>query len=272
MAAPSREVLIKRHALAVRLTHWLNVLALAVLLTSGLQIFNAHPALYWGDASTFAHPWLAMTAAEIRGELVGLTQVGDRIWRTTGVLGASGGEVRGFPDWLTLPTYRSLADGRRWHFFFAWVLVLNGLVYASAALFSGHVGRDLLPRRQELAWAHLWAEVADHARLRFPKGEAARAYNTLQKLAYLALLGLLLPAMVLTGLSMSPGFNAAAPWLPELFGGRQSARSIHFLCAWGIVAFTAVHLAMVVLSGFWNNLRSMITGRYAIRLEEEAPR
>lgn len=267
--ASSGKLLVERHSLVVRITHWINVLALAVLLTSGLQIFNAHPALYWGDRSTFADPWLSMTAAERNGEPVGLTRVGDRIWKTTGVLGFSG-ETRGFPAWATLPSYRSLADGRRWHFFFAWVLVINGLAYWLAAVAGGHLRRDLLPTRTQLGPRHLWREVIDHARLRFPKGEAAKTYNALQKLAYVAMIAVLLPIMVLTGLCMSPGFNAGFPWLLEVFGGRQSARTLHFLCAWGIVAFTLVHVAMVALSGLFNNLRSMVTGRYAIDVEEAA--
>lgn len=267
----SETLLVRRHSLAVRITHWINVLALAVLLASGLQIFNAHPALYWGDRSTFADPWLSMTAGERNGQPVGVTRIGDRIWETTGVLGFSGGdarpEVRGFPAWSTLPSYRSLADGRRWHFFFAWVLVINGLTYWAAAVASGHLRRDLLPTWRELGPRHLWREVLDHARLRFPKGEAAKAYNGLQKLSYVAMIALLLPLMVLTGLCMSPGFNAGFPWLLELFGGRQSARTLHFLCAWAIVGFVLVHVAMVLLAGPLNLLRSMITGRFAIRVE-----
>jgi thiosulfate reductase cytochrome b subunit len=262
-------ILVARHSLAVRLTHWINVLALLVLLTSGLQIFNAHPALYWGQASTFSDPWIAIGAGMKGDQVVGVAQVGDSLFETTGVLGWSDNQARAFPDWLTLPTYRSLADGRRWHFFFAWLFVLNGLTYLAAALANGHVRRDLAPSGGELTPRHLWREVIDHARLRFPKGEAARRYNSLQKLAYLLVIFVLLPLMLLTGLSMSPGMNAAAPWLAEAFGGRQSARSIHFLTAGGLVAFVAVHVLMVVLSSPWNSLRSMITGRFAIRREDD---
>lgn len=256
--------LIHRHSLATRLTHWINAAVLLVLLLSGLQIFNAHPALYWGETSTFARPWLVMFAAEQGGEPTGLTKIGSLRFDTTGVLGLSGNEARGFPAWATLPSYRSLADGRRWHFFFAWIFALNGLIYLAVALIGGHLRRDLLPRRSELTPRHLAREVADHARLRFPKGEAARRYNALQKLAYLAVIFILLPLMVLTGLSMSPGMNAGLPWLAELFGGRQSARTIHFLTAGGIVLFVAVHVVMVLVSGPANSLRSMITGKFRI--------
>lgn len=262
-------VLVRRHALLTRITHWINVLALVVLLMSGLQIFNAHPALYWGQKSTFARPWIAMTAEDRGGEPIGVTTVAGRRFETTGLLGYSG-QPRGFPAWATIPGQRSLADGRHWHFFFAWIFVLNGLTYLAGGLLSGHLRRDLWPTRDQLGPRHIWHEIAEHARLRFPTGEAARRYNVLQKIAYLGVALVLLPLMLLTGLSMSPGVNAVAPWLIELFGGRQSARTVHFICAGLIVVFVLVHLAMVVASGLWNNLRSMITGRYAIQLEGDA--
>lgn len=268
---PPAQVLVYRHAVVTRVTHWINLAALLVLLASGLQIFNAHPALYWGDASRFAQPWAAMQALELGGERVGVTKVGGLTVETTGLFGLSGRaqamEARGFPAWATLPGYRDLAAGRRWHFFFAWLFVLNGLVYLAGNLVNGHVRRDLLPQGDQLRPRHLLHEIADHARLRFPKGEAARRYNALQKLSYLAVIFVLLPAMLATGLSMSPGMNAAFPWLPELFGGRQSARTLHFICAGLIVAFVVVHVLMVLVSGPINGLRSMITGRFAIRTD-----
>ena len=258
---PPDRLLVHRHGLVTRTTHWINLAALIVLLLSGLQIFNAHPALYWGEVSTFARPWVSMFAAERGGEAVGITKIGSTYVETTGVLGFSGNEVRGFPAWATLPSYRSLADGRRWHFAFAWLFALNGLVYLSAGLIGGHVRRDLLPARDQLTPRHLAREIADHARLRFA---ASRRYNVLQKLTYLAVIFVLLPMMVLTGLSMSPGMNAGFPWLPELFGGRQSARTLHFISASLIVLFVLVHVAMVLVSGPLNSLRAMITGKYAV--------
>lgn len=271
--AKAEKVMVRRHALVTRIAHWINAVALLLLLMSGLQIFNAHPALYWGNTSTFASPWAAAVAVERDGKTAGVIYVGDYEVRTTGVLGWSGPpgaqEPRGFPAWATIPSHRDLATGRRWHFFFAWLFVINGAIFLATSLVGGHVRRDLLPRRSELSPRHLWREVAAHARLRFPKGEAARRYNALQKLTYLLVIFVLLPAMVATGLSMSPGINAAWPWLAEVFGGRQSARTIHFLTAFSLVAFVVVHLIMVVASGTWNNVRSMITGRYAIDQEAQ---
>jgi thiosulfate reductase cytochrome b subunit len=171
-------------------------------------------------------------------------------------------QARGFPAWLTLPSYQDLATGRRWHFFFAWLLVLNGAVYLSYAVASGHFRRDLLPTGPQLRL--IGRTIRDHLLLRFPRGDEARHYNVLQKLAYLAVALALLPLVILTGLTMSPGINAAFPELLTFFGGRQSARTIHFLAASGLVLFVVVHVAMVMLSGAWNNLRSMITGTYVL--------
>jgi thiosulfate reductase cytochrome b subunit len=272
--AKPAKVLVYRHAGVTRATHWINVLALSLLLMSGLQIFNAHPALYWGAKSTFDHPWLAMVAGDKGGQPVGVTQIAGHSFETTGLFGWSGkagmAEPRGFPAWATIPSYRDLADGRRWHFFFAWLFVINGLVYWAMGLINRHIARDLWPTRADLAPRHVWHEIVTHAQLKFPKGDAARRYNVLQKGAYVAVILVLLPLMVATGLTMSPGFDAAAPWLLDLFGGRQSARSIHFICANLIVLFVVVHLVMVVASGTWNNIRSMITGRYAIEVEGAA--
>ena len=271
--ARGTSVLIRRHSIVVRLTHWLNVIFLTFLLLSGLQIFNAYPRLHWGQYGADDDPaFLEIGAKDTQAGPRGFIEVGPVTVPTTGVLGLSkvDGELtpRAFPSWLTLPSFQDLAQGRRWHFFFAWAFVINGLIYLGYGFFTGHLRRDLAPDRHELAPRHVWREILDHARLRFPSGERARHYNTLQKLTYLIVIAGLLPLMLLTGLTMSPGVDAVFPFLLDVFGGRQSARAIHFITASLIVLFVIVHVAMVILSGPLNNLRSMITGRYAIRQEE----
>jgi thiosulfate reductase cytochrome b subunit len=275
-ARPTRTILVPRHAAITRVTHWLNAICLALLLLSGLQIFNAWPSLYWGQTSADAeHAFLTIASSGEGEHLQGFLRAGSLTVPTTGVLGISNVEgqptARAFPAWLTLPSYQDLAGGRRWHFFFAWCFVINGAVYLARSAWSGHLRRDVLPARRELAPRHLWREIVEHARLRFPKGEAARRYNALQKISYAAVILVLLPMMLLMGLTMSPGINAAFPPLLDLFGGRQSARTLHFITASVVVLFVVVHLAMVLLSGAWNNLRSMITGRYAIQESEQNP-
>lgn len=232
---PPPEV-IRRHSLAVRLWHWINALCLLILLMSGLQIFNAYPRLHWGQFGAINDPaWL---------------------------------ELREWPGWITLPGYPNLADGRRWHFFFAWLFVLNGILYFGWSLLSGHLKRDLAPDRSD--WKGFWRSVADHIRLHHHRGEEAKKYNVLQKLSYLVVLFLLLPMMLLTGLTMSPGMNAALPFLLDIFGGRASARSLHFISACLIFLFFLVHIVQVVLAGPVNEVRSMITGRYVVPPEEDA--
>jgi thiosulfate reductase cytochrome b subunit len=260
---------ISRHSVLVRVTHWINALCFFILLMSGLQIFNAHPALYWGEKSDFAKPFLALTARQADdGSVAGVTALLGKSFATTGVLGASSDEngqlvERGFPRWITIPSYQDLATGRRWHFFFAWLLALNGVVYFANLLAGRHLG-DFWPSRRELR--SIPASISAHARLRFPRGDEALHYNVLQKLAYLSVI-IAFPILVLAGLTMSPGLDSRFPWLLELFGGRQSARAIHFLLAFGLAGFLIVHVVMVLVSGVVNNMRSMITGRYAI--EEE---
>ncbi len=256
-----------RHRLLIRITHWANAVILAVMLMSGLQIFNAHPALYFGQQSTFAHPALSMTAAQAPdGTLHGYTWIGDTPFDTTGVFGASETDgvmsARGFPSWATIPGPQWLAMGRLWHFFFAWLFVFNATLFAAWAFTSGHFRKDLLPTAADLK--HLPGEIVSHAKLKFAHDGRAKRYNAVQKLTYFLVIFGLGPLIVLTGLTMSPTLDAAFPFLPWIFGGRQTARTIHFLCAFSFLAFFIVHMVMVVLSGTWNNIRSMLTGNYAI--------
>jgi thiosulfate reductase cytochrome b subunit len=262
-----------RHKLWLRATHWINVVCMTGLLMSGLQIFNAHPALYWGDYSNFDAPIFAIGAENNpQGRAEGVTTIGDHSFDTTGVLGLSGDprdpdSVRGFPAWATLPSAQWLAMGRRWHFFFAWLFVINGAIYAISSLVGRHLRRDLVPSRGELA--HIPRSLWDHLRLRFPKGEEVKHYNVIQKLSYLIVAFLLGPVMILAGLAMSPRLDASYPILLEIFGGRQSARTIHFIIAFSFLGFVVIHLVMVLVSDVWNNLRSMVTGWYDIGDDHE---
>ena len=146
------------------------------------------------------------------------------------------------------------------------MLAVNGLLYLAWSLARRHIQRDLWPSRKDLR--SLPRDVLDHLKNKHPRGEAAKQYNVLQKLAYLGLIGLV-AGMVLTGLTMSPGIDAAAPWLLDLLGGRQSARTLHFACATLIVLFILVHLSQVLLAGPINETRSILTGRFAVPPEHD---
>jgi thiosulfate reductase cytochrome b subunit len=260
----ARGPLIYRQTFWTRATHWIWAACLFFLLLTGLQIFNAFPSLHIGREAGFDYDNAILSIrAEAAGEtLRGITRIGGWEIDTTGVLGVSGGEARAFPAALTIPSGTSLATGRVIHVFFAWVLAATLAVWALAAAASGH-WRDLVPTRADLR--ALPADIAAHARLRLHHG---RRYGPLQKLSYAAVLFVLLPLMIATGLAMSPAMNAAAPWLPELFGGRQTARTVHFLAMLALVGFFAVHMAMILLAGPLNLLRSITTGWTRIDPEE----
>lgn len=253
------DTLIYRQSAWTRVTHWLWAVSLFFLLLTGLQIFNAHPALYIGEESGFQfdNDVLRVGADEVEGQPLGYVELFGSRFETTGVLGFSGGEAKAFPAWATIPSHHDLATGRVIHFFFAWVLVATLLVWLVASSINGHLRRDLAPRLDDLK--RLPGDIASHARLRF---HHTREYNTLQKLAYGGVMFILFPLIILTGLAMSPGANAMLPFLPELLGGRQTARTIHFVAMVLLVGFFVIHILMIVAAGPLNELRSIITGWY----------
>ena len=257
---------IYRHRLPVRISHWLNVPCLFILIMSGLQIFNAHPALYWGDRSDRDQPLLSIRPMKTEsGEMRGITTILGYKFDTTGVLGYSDGSGRAFPAWAPVPSARFLAVGRQWHLFFACLLVINGLFFTAYALISRHVTRDLAPSGKDLRG--IGKAVKDHIVLRYPKGDEAKRYNVLQKLAYIGILFVVAPLIVLTGLTMSPTIDTAFPWLLTIFGGRQAARTIHFIACFSFVGFIVIHVLQVILTGFFNNIRSMVTGWFVVKHE-----
>jgi len=215
-----------RHAVSTRIWHWINLVAIVVLFMSGLNISNAHPYLYWGDWG-FApeQAWLA---------------------------------VPRFPGWMTLPDYYSLAKARDWHLLMAFPFAFGVLFMWIAMVWNGHFRRDLKTEKREWRWPAIRADIVAHARFDFT--HEGGKYNFLQKLAYGGVLGILLPGMILTGLSISPGMEPTLWWLMDILGGRQSARSIHFLFAWGLAGFFVLHVALVLLTGPIGHLRSMIAG------------
>jgi len=216
----------KRHALSTRLWHWINAISLIVLFMSGLNISNAHRYLYWGQwGFSPQDAWLHVTK---------------------------------FPGWATIPGYYSLASARDWHILFAWVFGIALVLFLLAALLNGHFRRDIVTRLKEWKPSAIGADIRAHLKLQFD--HAGTKYNFLQKAAYGAVIFIFLPLMLITGLALSPGMDAAWPFLTEMFGGRQSARSIHFIVAWALFAFFVLHIALVLLNKPLKNLREMITG------------
>lgn len=249
------------HALTTRVWHWINLVSLVVLLMSGLMIFNAHPRLYWGEYGNRDEPaWLAIGQQAQRGYL----EIGGVRIDTNGVLGRyEDGDGtprnRAFPGSVTIPTDYNLADARHWHFFFAWIFAFGLLGFMLVSVFNGHIRRMIAMRRAEWHPRALWTTIVDHARFKFHTA-AGEAYNPLQKLAYIGVIFIALPLMIITGLAMSPGTDAALHWPSIMFGGRQSARSLHFIIAFSLVGFLLLHVALVIIHKPLTLLRGMTIG------------
>ncbi len=261
---------IYRQDAVTRIAHWVWAIAMFFLLLSGLQIFNARPNLYIGQESGFQYEnsILDIYALNREGGPVGQTKIFGQVFDTTGVLGVSGPAARpsfvAFPGWATIPSSRDLATGRVVHFFFAWILVGALFMWLVNALTTGRLWRDIILKPRDIR--ALPKDIWDHVRLRFTHG---KSYTPLQKLAYFGVFVIAFPVIILTGLTMSPGMDAAWPWLLDLFGGRQTARTIHFFAMLAFVVFFIVHIAMVVLAGPFNELRSMITGYYKTNVRDD---
>ena len=222
---------VPRHSAVVRVTHWVMTLSFVGLLVSGVAILLSHPRLYWGE---------------------------------TGAVGA--------PSLIDLPLPFVLANqngwGRHLHFLSAWVLVLNGLLYALSGFLTQHFRKNLLPAKSDLTWRSFSQVISRHVRLQRPDAEEARTYNVLQRITYLVVVFGLFPLVIWTGLAMSPAITSVAPVLVTVFGGQQSARTIHFFVSCFLLLFLFVHIGMICLAGFGNRVRSMITGHTALGKEE----
>jgi thiosulfate reductase cytochrome b subunit len=256
-----------RHSITARVTHWLWALAMLLLFMSGLQIFNAAPYLDASDKSDPARRVLSFDAHQAAdGKQVGTTTIFGHTFTTTHVLGytddGQGGEAeRAFPGWITMPATQDLADGRTWHFFFGWVLVLSLMAFFIGGMVRKDL-RELILRPSDLP--KLWPMQLYYLRLRKeppPHG----TYNPLQKAAYTVVLFVFFPLIILTGLALSPGIDAITGPFVWVLGGRQFARTWHFILMALFVGYFFTHMVLVFSTGAWNNIRSMFTGWYRLK-------
>jgi len=226
-----------RHNRNVRICHWINVIAFGYLVVSGVHIFLDFPELYWGKVGFRGHEAVfKLSDWGISWDEAG--DMGDRRW------------------------------GRNYHFLFAWISVINGLVYVGWNVWNKHFRRDLLPSRDELSQQNLKADLVDHVRLRTPESKTEGRYSVLQKISYVIVIFVVSPFMILSGLAQMPAFTAISPELIDLFGGRQSARTLHVIGMLWMILFVLIHVFEVFVAGAVNEVRSMITGKYAIVRED----
>lgn len=221
----------------MRVTHWLTVLAFSALLITGGEIVISHPRFHWGETGNVNMKPLFSLPIPASRDMV-----------PTGYK-------------FVMPDENGWS--RYLHFEAAWVLVLTALVYGIWGFWTGHFGRNLTPRRGQRSWQAYREQIARHLRRAPLNAHEARSYNVLQRTAYLAVIFVLFPLVIWTGLALSPSFDSAVPEAVNWLGGRQSARTLHFFVSWALVLFLVVHVTMVALAGFWGRMRAMITGRAA---------
>jgi len=222
----------------VRVTHWLTVISFIALLISGGEIVISHPRFYWGETGNVnMRPLFTLHIPSSRG---------------------------------TVPTGYGyvMEDQNGWsralHFEAAWLLVITALVYGIASLVTGHFRRNIFPARAQRTWRAFWGVIARYLHRAPADAAEAHSYNAVQRMAYAAVIFVLFPLVIWTGLALSPAFNSAFPWFVDVLGGRQSARTLHFFVSGFLVIFLIVHVTMVALGGFWSRMRAMITGRVVL--------
>jgi thiosulfate reductase cytochrome b subunit len=223
----STVVELPRHSAVVRVTHWITVVNFVVLLVSGIVILLAHPRLYWGETGGVGGP-----------SLIDLP----------------------LPFVLDVPIR---GPGRYLHFLFAWTSLFTAVVYIAAGIANRHITANLLPAPRDLTVRAIRGIVENHLRFKQPGEQDLAAYNVLQRLSYTTVIFVLAPLMMWTGLAMSPGVTSVFPFMVTVFGGQQSARTIHFFAACVLVLFFLGHVALVCQSGFRARMRAMVTGHGA---------
>jgi thiosulfate reductase cytochrome b subunit len=238
------------HAAWLRVSHWILAASVLTLAFTGVIILMAHPRLYWGKTGNDLTPALLELPIGRNYKHGG--------WGAATTFYSGANPVVTAPR--TYDIFNQNGWGRSLHFLAAWFLLATSLVYLIAGLVSGHLWRDIIPRLRDLSPRRLWEDIRAHLRRPLPRASGGPPYGTLQKLTYAGVVFIVLPLMVLTGLTMSPAITAAWPWLLDLCGGSQSARTIHFFSFTVLVLFFIIHVAMVALTGFRRQIRAMTLG------------
>jgi thiosulfate reductase cytochrome b subunit len=224
----------------IRVTHWVNVLLLGFVMRAGLQILAAYPWLYWDDHCIPGTEWLKLTRRVIHPERPWIAREQEEEWSS----------------WVAQPGGSNLGLGRHWHFVAVGFWVLNGVVYVALLATTG-AWRRLAPTSWSVV-PDAWHTLLDYLTLRLPPPAAYHPFDALQQLAYAAVVFLLAPFLILTGAAQSPAIAARFPWYGNAFGGRQTARSLHFLGLLAFLGFLVVHVTMVVVTGFGDNMGNIV--------------
>jgi len=228
----------------IRYAHFFNFFFVMILTRSGLSILMDHPRLYFNDHCTPGTEWIRFTP---------LTVPKDRVWTAKD-------DARYISPLFALPGYRhTVGVARSWHFINVYGFIITGLIFVTM-LFATEQWRRIVPT-SGIVLTQAWNTFVQYATFHLPpEPNGFYGYNALQQLAYFAVVLIFGPLSILTGIAMSPALTNRFPWYPRLFGGRQSARSIHFILLLGYIAFIAVHVTLVVLTGFARNMNHIVLG------------
>lgn len=247
----AREPSATRHTSWVKLSHWIVTVSFFTLIFSGVVVLMAHPRLYWGETGNNLTPALLELPLGRNHHHLG--------WeKETPFFAKPGSPVSAN---RTFEIFNQNGWGRSLHFLAAWFLVAPGAIYLLAGLVTGHFRRHILPRSREFAMNLLKQDFRNHLRLRIAAATGGPHYGPLQKFTYCAVVFGALPLAVVTGLAMSPAITASYPFLSGMFGGFQSARTVHFFTSVVLVLFVLVHVIMVVKSGWRRQIRAMTIGK-----------
>lgn len=228
----------------VRYCHFFNFLFVMMLIRSGLSILADHPRLYFNDNCMPGSEWIRFTPIEVPR---------DRLWTAKD-------DARYLSPLLGTPGYRhTIGIARVWHFIDVHGFIATGIIFI-AMLFSTEQWRRIVPA-SPVVLAQAWSTWVHYATFHLPpEPNGFYGYNALQQIAYFTVVFVFGPLAVATGIAMSPAVVNHFPWYARLFGGRQSARSIHFLTMFSFLAFLVVHVTLIVMTGFARNMNHMVIG------------
>ena len=225
----------------IRFAHFINIIFITLLIRSGIEILSALPKLYWNEHAIPGTEWIKFTKKKIPQ---------DKLW-------ISLEEEESFSSWIALPGHKNLGLGRHWHFFSIIFWIANGAVYC-ILLFTSDEWQRLVPTSLSIVPQAIHDAML-YASLHFPP--AGHPYNAIQQLTYFVVVFILGPFMIATGSAMSPAIDARFPWYPKIFRGRQVARSLHFLGLIAFVLFIIIHLTMVTVERFPENMGNIVLGK-----------
>lgn len=235
----------------VKGSHWIITLSFFLLLFTGVEMIMVHPRFYWGEVGNDLTPVLFELPVSRNYQHGG--------WeKSVPFTEVAGGPVSAA---RTYDIFNQNGWGRSLHFLAGWFLLIPGLIYFIAGIFTGHFRKHLWPQAKEFSLRLFWQDIINHMRMQIPPATDGPQYGLLQKCSYVIVIFFLMPVIVMTGMTMSPAITAAYPFLLKLFFGAQSARTIHFIASTALVLFLIVHVVMVIKSGFKQHIRSMTIGK-----------